>query len=222
MTTPLPVRPGDDSCWNRIGVRGDHTCPELAKVTHCHNCPIFASAGRRFLDAPSPAGYLDEWTERLAAPVDTDDRETLSVILFQIRGEWLALPVTVMVEVTHLRPIRRVPHRGGLLAGLVNIRGELLLSVRFDQLLGLGTMAPTSDEKLARHLVIRKAADTWAFAVEAVDRVHRIPASTIDPLPPTVARAASRLTRGVFQHQGKAVGLIDEQRFFQALRERVR
>ena len=47
---------------------GDRSCPELAKVTHCHNCPVFATAGRRFLDAPRPPGYLDEWTARLAAP----------------------------------------------------------------------------------------------------------------------------------------------------------
>lgn len=219
--TPLIVHPGDAQCWNHIGVWGDHSCTELAKVTHCHNCPVFATAGRHFLDAPSPAGYLDEWTERLAAVAERDDNDTLGAILFQLRGEWLALPVAVMVEVTHLRPVRRVPHRGGLLAGLVNIRGELLLSVRMDQLLGLVSAADT-EEKHARHLVIRRDADTWAFAVDAVDRVHRIASASIEPLPPTVSRAASRLTRGVFQQDSRAVGMLDEERLFHSLRERVR
>ena len=31
-----------DDCWNRIGVRGDRSCPELARVIHCHNCPVFS------------------------------------------------------------------------------------------------------------------------------------------------------------------------------------
>ena len=68
MTADSVVLPLVAYCWNRIGVRGDRSCPELAKHTHCRNCPVFAAAGRRFLDAPSPAGYLDEWTDRLAAP----------------------------------------------------------------------------------------------------------------------------------------------------------
>src|SRR4051812_32697640 len=66
--SPLPVLNAEAPCWHRIGVWGDRSCPELAKVTHCHNCPVFAAAGRRFLDGPSPPDYLDEWTERLARP----------------------------------------------------------------------------------------------------------------------------------------------------------
>ena len=72
MIASLPVVV-NDTCWNKIGVWGDRSCPELAKVTHCHNCPVFAAAGRQFLDAPSPPDYLDEWTVRLAS---ADDRTT--------------------------------------------------------------------------------------------------------------------------------------------------
>ncbi len=58
------------------------------------------------------------------------------MLVFRLGDEWLALPVGVLVEVTRPRPPHRVPHRGGLLAGVVNIRGELHLCVRFDLLLG--------------------------------------------------------------------------------------
>ena len=61
---------GDGDCWNRIGVWGDGTCPELPPVIHCHNCPVFAVAGKKFLDAASPEGYSREWAERLAAPTE--------------------------------------------------------------------------------------------------------------------------------------------------------
>ena len=63
------------------------------------------TAGRRFLDAPSPAGYLDEWTARLAAPNDERGRgRSSSVLVFRLGDEWLALPVGVLVEVTRPRP----------------------------------------------------------------------------------------------------------------------
>src|SRR5262245_32698927 len=127
MTTLTVLPPTDIDCWNRIGIQGDRSCPELAKVVRCHNCPVFAAAGRRFLDAPSPDGYLAEWTERLAAPVVEADHDLESILVFRIASEWLALPVSVLVEVTGPRVVHRVPFRAGLLAGLVNIRGELHL-----------------------------------------------------------------------------------------------
>ena len=47
-------------CWNHIGVSGDGTCPELVKVVHCHNCPVYAAGGRSLLEREPPAEYLHE------------------------------------------------------------------------------------------------------------------------------------------------------------------
>ncbi len=33
-----------DDCWNRIGVRGDGSCPELKRHIHCRNCPVYSAA----------------------------------------------------------------------------------------------------------------------------------------------------------------------------------
>jgi chemotaxis-related protein WspD len=135
----------DSDCWNRIGVRGDHSCAELAKVGHCHNCPVFAAAGRRFLDAPSPSGYLEEWTQRLADPIEEAASDLSGVLVFRLSEEWLALAVRVLVEVTPLRPVHRIPHRGGILAGLVSIRGELHLAAHLDQVLGIRATSMPAD-----------------------------------------------------------------------------
>jgi chemotaxis-related protein WspD len=135
--TRLPTVAPQGDCWNRIGVRGDRSCPELAQYVHCQNCPVFAAAGRRFLDAPTPPGYLDEWAERLAAPAEEAASDLEGALVFRLADEWLALSVHALVEVTTPRPVHRVPHRGGLLAGLVNIRGELCLCVHLAKLLGI-------------------------------------------------------------------------------------
>jgi chemotaxis-related protein WspD len=219
--TALPVlsSPQDD-CWNRIGVRGDRSCPELSGVGHCHNCPVFAAAGRRFLDAPSPDGYLDEWTERLAAPMAEASSDLQSVLIFRMGEEWLALPVAVLVEVTTIRAIHRVPHRAGLLAGLVNVRGELHLCVRLAQLLGIETAAEPAEEKGRRLLVVGHRGERWVFPVDKVDQVHRLPAHELSRLPATVGRSARHLTRGVFAWRGWMVGNLDVDRLFQALRTR--
>jgi chemotaxis-related protein WspD len=210
-----------EQCWNRIGVRGDRSCPELLKFTHCNNCPVFAAAGRRFLDAPSPEGYLDEWTTRLAARDDTREGDESSVLVFRLGDEWLALPVAVLVEVTRLRAIHRIPHRGGLIAGMANIRGELHLCVRLDLLLGVAAVADP-DPELRRLVVIRRETEYWAFAADEVDQVHRVLLPDLTTAAPTLARSHVKTTRGVFPHAGRSVGLLDDSRLFHSLRERMR
>jgi chemotaxis-related protein WspD len=223
--TALTVLPGQADCWNRIGVQGDRSCPELARVLHCHNCPVFASAGRRFLDTPSPDGYLEEWTERLARPPERPPTDLQSVLLFRLGDEWLALPVDLLVEVTTPRPVHRVPHRGGLLAGLVNVRGELYLCVRLDRLLGITRKendGRAEDNPAARLLLVRRDGERWVFPVDEVAQVHRFPAAALTRAPATVARAAGRVTRGVLTWEGRSVGCLDEGWLFQAVRARVK
>jgi chemotaxis-related protein WspD len=210
-----------DACWNRIGVWGDRSCPELLQVTHCHNCPVFATAGRRFLDAPSPPDYLDEWTTRLAAAESADSADVASVLVFRLGEEWLALPVGVLVEVTSQRSAHRVPHRGGLLAGMVNIRGEVHLCVRLDVLLGATSIQPTRNGHKPRLIVMRDGTDSWVFSADEVDQVHRFPWPSLTPPPPTLSRAVARLTRGVFEFDGRAIGILDDARLFPAIRERL-
>ncbi len=221
MNVSLPVV-AVDQCWNRIGIRGDRSCPELAKVTHCHNCPVFAATGRRFLDAPSPPDYLDEWTARLATPEEDDATDELGVLVFRLGDEWLALSVGILVEVTRPATPHRIPHRAGLLSGVVNIRGELHLCVRLDVLLGVAPADKHQRTDNPRLIVIRRESEAWAFAADEVDQVHRLPGEALIPAAPTLARALAKLTRGVFNVGTHSVGLLDEARLFYAIRERVR
>jgi chemotaxis-related protein WspD len=215
---PLAV---EERCWQRIGMWGDLSCPELLQYTSCNNCPVFSSAGRRFLDAPPPDDYAAEWAQRVAATEDEAAAGSQGALVFRLGDEWLALAVSVLVEVTEPRSTHRVPHRGGLLAGLVNVRGELHLCVRLDLLLGID--APTEARVDHPRLIsIRKDAEGWIFPADEVDQVHRMPAGDLRSVPPTLSRSSARLTRGVFTTSGRAIGLLDDERLFQTLRERVR
>ena len=39
-----------DDCWNRIGTRGDQSCPQLPTYTRCLNCPVFEQGAAALLD----------------------------------------------------------------------------------------------------------------------------------------------------------------------------
>ena len=119
--------------------------------------------------------------------------------------------------------MHRIPYRGGVLAGLVNIRGELHLCARLDQLLGIaenGTSQPAISR--TRMLVVRRDQDAWVFPVDEVACVHRFADDVLSPPPPTLGRAVSRFTRGVAVWNEHAVGCLDEGRLFETLRARIR
>lgn len=207
-------------CWNGIGVWGDASCPELKTAVHCHNCPVFTSAGRNFLASPPPDGYLEAWTARLIDKEDEDCAEVQGVLLFRLGEEWLALPVAALHEVIPLRPIHRIPFRGGLLAGVVNVRGELHLALRLNHLLGIANSPKSQEQRIAvpRLLVAGREEQTWVFRVDEVDRVHRLVVCEVQPAPPTLSRSATRFSRGVFCYRNRVIGLLDEKRLFEAVR----
>ena len=228
--TALPMSDEQIDCWTRIGVWGDRSCSELANVVHCHNCPVFSAAGRRFLAGPPPEGYLESWTARLAETEDDEAGDVQGVLIFRVGDEWLALPVAALHEVISLRPIHRIPFHGGLLAGMVNVRGELHLSFHLDRVLGIvssaeekETISPSCVVKSSPRLLLAgRNAEAWVFRVDEVDRVFRLAASALNSVPPTLGRAAAHLTRGVFRCHERAVGLLDEERLFEVVRTSMR
>ncbi|MBM4023355.1 MAG: chemotaxis protein [Planctomycetes bacterium] len=223
-------------CWRVIGVSGDRSCRELERFIHCRNCPVLAEAAREFFDRPPPAGYLETWREILEQPEQAVETDATSVLVFRVDHEWLALPAQVLVEVTPVRTIHTIPHRGGTpLAGLVNIRGELRLCVSLHAVLGLGgglrspgTVRPDTAadaSAVPRLLVIERAGpratDRWVLGVDDVAGVQRVPRSALRPVPATVSQAAGRCSTALFRWQEGDVAILDEDRLFEALRQAV-
>ena len=214
-------------CWNQIGVSGDGTCPELAKVIHCRNCPVYAAGGRSLLEREPPADYLREWTQALAEAKDEDEADdTLSVLIFRLGREWLALPTHVCQEVAEMRPIHTLPHRSGpVLLGLVNIRGQIRLCVSLRELLGL---VPADDsDRTTNHnnprclVVIAGDSDHWVLLVDELHGIQRFHLNAVREAPVTVAKAAPGLTKGVINWRAKGVAYLDDALLFLALRKEV-
>lgn len=213
---PSDARSVIDDCWNRIGVRGDASCPELRQHVHCRNCPVYSAAALTLLDRDLPADYLSAWTGHFARGRQVQEADTHSAIIFRIGSEWFALPTLLFDEVAEQRPIHSLPHRrGGTVLGLVNVRGELLICVSLGKLLGLGDAAlPTPDQDgIARRrlVVIRYEGGRVAFPVDEVHSTHRYHPHELKAVPATVVKAASAHTKAVLSWQDKTVGYLDDQ-----------
>ena len=236
MTTPspaveplniLPVEAADDDCWNRIGISGDRSCPELDTHIHCRNCPVFSRAAKRFFDRPAPEGYLAEWTRLLAVPVTPAECDHISVLIFRLGYEWLALRTRVIVEVTTARQVHRIPHRTNqILTGMVNLRGQLQLMVSLHGLLGVEARGQAAGEggsisaKGATHrlVVMKPEGTTWVFMADEVAGVERFARSKVLSVPSNLANPTHSFSQSVIPWNEHSVGFLDDQRVQSALK----
>jgi len=210
-----------DDCWRHIGVWGDRSCAELPGVTHCHNCPVFAGAGRRLLDRAAPDGYLDAWRERLLAPTPAPPDDERVLLVFRVGGEWLALPASCLREVVEPRPVHRVPHRTTeALLGLVNVGGELRVCLALAAIIAAApASAATTARAWARMLVVEQGRHAWVFPVDEVRGIERVAAAALLPPPVTVERGTPCWVAGVFAQGDERVGLLDAELVCQRVKE---
>ena len=181
---PLHVTATD--CWNSRGVYGAGHCPELKKLVHCHNCSVFTSAARQFLDRPLPAHYREEWGAYFARPKLDRKFTSSSVISFRLGVEWLAWPTRSLQEISDRRPIHSLPHSRPFVCGVTNVRGELLTCISLAHLLRLEKM-PTRAELLAsctRLLVVRGEHLRFCFLADEIRGPHRLTNEELQLLPP--------------------------------------
>ncbi len=211
-------------CWNRIGVFGDGSCAELSAHVHCRECPVYGAAAHALLDRPLPADYAAERTRHFSQPKRAGEADIAAVLLFRLRDEWFGLPTNVVSEVTDVRPVHGLPHRRtGVVVGVTNIRGELLVCVALDVLLHLDqrrTPAPAAAETATsrRRLIVLRRGDFRAVCgVDEVHGVYRAPARERRPVPATLAKSASPFSAHVLNWRAASVGLLDDQAVFAAL-----
>jgi len=220
-----PESPGPSAapgCWSRIGVEGDASCRELEVFVHCRNCPVYSAAGAQLLNRPAPPDYQRQWTEHIARRNKRSATTKLSAIVFRVAAEWLALPAHAFQEIAEQRPIHSLPHRRqGVVLGLVNVRGELLVAVSLSRLLGLeaAVRPPRPRAAAQRLLVVAWDGKRLVFPADEVQGIRRLQPEEFQEPPATSAKAAFTLTRGAFRIQDHTVGLLDPELLFSTLNQ---
>jgi chemotaxis-related protein WspD len=207
-----------NDCWNRIGVRGDASCSQLAQHTHCRNCPTYAAAAADILDRAVP-GQLAPLTHAAAEEQAAVELDTHSVVVFRIGAEWLALATTVFQEIAVLRAIHSVPQRRtGAVLGLVNVRGELLVCLSLEYILGLerAVIAQPAQPRTAqkRLLVMKRAGQLAVCPVDEVIGIESFHKRQLRITPATLSKSGATYTNAVLSWRHKLVAVLDDELLF--------
>jgi len=196
-------------CWNKIGIRGDRSCPELAKHTHCRNCPDYESTGRNLFDREQPEIRLEEAARLIAEPDRKEESKKQTCLAFRIGSEWLALPAGIFIEITRTRPIRNVPHRSNnVFLGLVSIRGDIQLCFSMEGLLGVQPEENPVSGILKRFCVISGNNRKWVFPADEVYGLGAYAERDIQPVPVTVAKTMQKYSTGIIAFNNRQTGLL--------------
>lgn len=228
--------PGLNDCWNQIGIMGDRTCGELKTAIHCHECPVFESAGDSLLERQPPLNYLSEW-KHILAQISIDEEsesnegiirtaETISVTIVRLGNELVAFPTSFLQEVTHTCVIQPLPHRSNeLFLGLVNIRGEILLCAALSHLLNLDSSKNNSSivdrSHIQKMIIAGDGNNKWVFPVDEVYGIYRFPDRELQNAPVVIAKASEAYTQGIISWQGKRVNYLDAELIFYTINHKI-
>jgi chemotaxis-related protein WspD len=170
--------------------------------------------------------YIEEWTHSL---LELESQEpplnSLSVFVFRLGKEWLALATIYCKEITHRRPVHVIPHRTGkVLQGIVNLNGELELYVALHELLQIETSIDfhaSMPYQRNRMMAIIKDGEQWAFPVDEVDGIYKWNLLKIENVPVNVSKSAVNYIKGIMRMENKSVGLLDEELLFASLKRSI-
>ena len=218
-TSILPNHSSIASCWQTIGVMGDRSCEQLSTLIHCRNCPIYTQAARQLFDRLQPDDDSTPLQKRPArSSVDPAEINTSSLALFRIAQQWFALPANLFQQVLTTRVIRPIPHRSNeILQGLVNVHGELILSVCLEKLLGVQRSDRTPSFTPPRLVVVEWESSRWSFTVDEFQGIETISADQLLTPPSNVLSTFHTFTHSLLPIQNYTVNCLDEFLLFEAL-----
>jgi purine-binding chemotaxis protein CheW len=131
--------------------------------------------------------------------------DEVPMIVMRLGNEWLAVRAAQVREVVAHPLLTPLPMAPECVAGVMNLRGEILAALDVKSLLGLGRN--TSTELMA--VVVLSGDITGALLVDAVDDVEPFMESARETIVPTLSGNEARLFRGAFRATDRLITELD-------------
>ena len=137
------------------------------------------------------------------------EAERVPYLGFLLGGDVYGLPLQQLREVARLTRLRRIPGAPPRVAGLVNLRGEIICALNAHAILGVAASAPAAP---AFFVALRGFTDPIGLVVDDIADIYSIDPEQIEPPPPTWPAGRSAFVVGTAQVREGLMGLLDLQR----------
>jgi purine-binding chemotaxis protein CheW len=164
---------------------------------------------------PVPESVPDEVLATIAPLEEADatpappPRERLAYLGFYVGQEVYGLPLGQLREVARLTRLRHIPGAPAGVAGLVNLRGEIVCAIDVRAILGLSAQAPADSAFL---VALRDFDDPVGLIVDSIADIYSIDPGEIEPTPETWSPERRACFVGTIQVPVGMMGLLDVHR----------
>ncbi len=154
---------------------------------------------------PEEARRILEARARAAAKplVKLDDTERLEVLAFSLASESYAVETCHVREVCHLKDLTAVPCTPPFVAGVMNLRGQILAIIDLRRFFELPTRGLT---ELNRVIVLRGGENELGLLADSIDGVRSVSASDLQDGLPTLTGIRERFLKGI---TGQMLAVLD-------------
>src|SRR6187402_1811774 len=118
--------------------------------------------------------------QRDAEAEPREEQERVPYLGFYLGAEVYGLPLDQLREVARVSHLRRVPGAPAGVAGLVNLRGEILCALDVREILGLPAQTSTDSPFL---VALRGFGDPLGLIVDSIADIYAVLPSEIEPPP---------------------------------------
>lgn len=186
-----------------------------------------AVSATRLLARKPDEKYIEEWSDILAhEKKEGIIAEEISVIVFRLYKEWLALSTIYFTEVAEKKVVHSLPHRSGaIVLGLVNLRGLLRPAVSIHNLLQIESenngQKKTKPQMYPGMLAIEKDNEQWIFPVDEIYGIHQCNIHELENVPVTISKSTANYLKGVINLDDKRIGYLDDELLFYSLKRSI-
>lgn len=128
---------------------------------------------------------------------------------FFVEDLFLGVEVSCVQEVIRYQELTHVPLTPGVIAGLMNLRGQIVTAIDVRRRLGLADRAP---EELPLNVVLRTADGAVSLLVDQIGNVIEVNDDSFERPPQTLTGRARELILGAYKLDGTLLLVLDAAR----------
>ncbi len=136
--------------------------------------------------------------------------ETTLFATFYFGEHFFGLPIDEVIEINRALEITPVPKAPPYVAGVVNLRGQILTAINLAHRIGLQCKDEKGTDSL-NNVIIGHREEPVSLLVERIGDVMSIPVGQIEPPPAMIAGVDTRYVRQVCKLPGQLLIILDSE-----------
>src|SRR5262249_39384719 len=141
----------------------------------------------------------------------------MTLVSFDVRGQRLGCPIAQVKETIVVRPMTRVFLTPPFVAGIINLRGDIVAVLDLAVLLGLG---PTLPQPETRIVIVKSENKVAGVLVDRLTEARSVALERLEAPPTTVDPEVAGLLAGVATLPDGPLAVLDLDKLFESERLR--